>query len=53
MLKAAVKLQTFVQTVKYIFSGFSDKQHLFETEIFCNIVHLYTVTFDQLNVFAE
>ncbi len=27
----------------------SDEQHLFEIEIFCNIIHVFTVTFNQLN----
>ncbi len=25
------------------------EQHLFETEIFCNIINVFTVTFDQYN----
>ncbi len=27
----------------------SKEQHLFEVEIFCNIIHVFTVTFDQFN----
>ncbi len=27
------------------------EQHLFEIEIFCNIINVFTVTFDQLNAF--
>ncbi len=27
----------------------SKEQHLFETEIFCNIIDVFTVTFDQHN----
>ncbi len=27
----------------------SKEQHLFETEIFCNIINVFTVTFDQFN----
>ncbi len=29
----------------------SKEQHLFETEIFCNIINVFTVTFDQFHVF--
>jgi len=28
------------------------KQHLFESEIFCNIKNVFTDTFDQFNVFS-
>ncbi len=28
----------------------SKEQHLFEIEIFCNIINAFTVTFDQFNV---
>ncbi len=27
----------------------SKEQHLFETEIFCNIINVFTVIFDQFN----
>jgi len=27
------------------------EQHLLETEIFYNIIHIFTLTFDQFNVF--
>jgi len=27
----------------------SKEQHLFEIEIFCNIINIFTVTFDQFN----
>ncbi len=27
----------------------SEEQHLFEIEIFCNIIIVFTVTFDQFN----
>ncbi len=27
----------------------SKEQHLLEIEIFCNIINVFTVTFDQLN----
>jgi len=27
----------------------SEVQHLFEKEIFCNIINAYTVTFDRIN----
>jgi len=26
-----------------------NEQHLFEIEVFCNIKHVFTVTFDQFN----
>ncbi len=29
----------------------SKEQHLFETEIFCNIIIVFTVTFDKFNIF--
>jgi len=25
------------------------EQHLFETDIFCNIINVFTITFDQFN----
>ncbi len=28
----------------------SKEQHLFEIEIFCNIINVFTVTFNQFNV---
>ncbi len=31
----------------------SKEQHLFETEIFCNIINVFTVTFDQFNVSSQ
>jgi len=31
----------------------SKEQHLFETEIFCNIINVFTVTFDQFNAFLQ
>jgi len=30
--------------------AFSKEQHIFKTEIFCNIINIFTVTFDQFNV---
>ncbi len=46
--------QYFVENVIY-FSGFFEEykvhQHLFKMEIFCNIINVFTVNFDQLNVF--
>ncbi len=36
----------------FYFSGFFDEQkeqHLFETETFCDIIHVFTDTFDQFN----
>ncbi len=31
----------------------SKEQHLFETEIFCNILNVFTVTFVQFNAFLQ
>jgi len=28
----------------------SKEEHLFKIEIFCNIIHIFTITFGQLNV---
>ncbi len=50
MLKTVVQLNIFVETVTH-FSGIFDEQHLFETEIFCNI-DTATVTFDQFNAYS-
>ncbi len=55
MLKNLVMLNIFVETViQYIiFKGYFDeslkKQHLFEIDIFCNVINVSTVTFDHFN----
>ncbi len=47
-------LNIFVIHLLYIFQDCLDeetaqKQHLFEIEIICNIINVFTVTFDQFN----
>ncbi len=56
MLKIVVLLNISVETVMhFIFQdsqmngNISKEQHLFETEIFCNIINVFTVTFHQFN----
>ncbi len=39
---------SFKCVFKYMFS--SKEHNLFEIEIFCNIINVFTVTFDQLSV---
>ncbi len=46
-----------VEAMRHIFPGlfnrhFGEKQHLFELEILCNNVEVFTVTYDQFNVIA-
>ncbi len=53
MLKT-VLLNIFVETTMVFLSILclresSKVQHLFELKIFCNIINVFTVTFDQLN----
>lgn len=36
-----------------VFSIYATEQHSFEIEIFCNTVNVFTVTFNQLNVFLN
>ncbi len=52
MLKLVVLLNIFVETVIHFHSGFLDEykeQNLFETEIFCNIINVFTVAIDWCN----
>ncbi len=56
MLKTVVLHNIFMETViLFIFQDFlinrkcSKEQHLFEIEILCNIINLFSVTFDQFN----
>ncbi len=45
------QLNIFVETMIHFFNQDFDKckKHLFETEIFCNIINIFTVTFYKLN----
>jgi len=47
MLKTIVLLNRYLETVT-LFSRILKKQHLFE--IFCNIINVFAVTFDQFHV---
>ncbi len=51
MLKTVVLHNIFVETVMYFIflDSQMNRQHLFEIEIFCNIINVFTVTFDQFN----
>ncbi len=54
MLKTVVLHNIFVETVIILFFRIlwwieSSKEHLFEIESFCNIINIFTVTFDQFN----
>ncbi len=50
VLKTIVLLNIFVKTIfSSIFKWI--EQHLFEIEIFGNIINVFTVNFDQFNVF--
>ncbi len=54
VLKTVVLLNIFVETVTLFFRVFlmnrsSKEQHLFEIEIFCNNINVFTDTFDQFN----
>ncbi len=47
-------LNIFVETAIHFFQdslmkNSSKQPHLFEIEVFCNIIHFLTVTFDQFN----
>ncbi len=45
-----VVLNIFVETEIIIWWIESSKeQHLFEIEIFCNVINVFTITFDQFN----
>ncbi len=52
MLKTVVLPNIFVEAGTLFFFRIlwwieNSKQHLFETEVFCNIINVFTVTFDQ------
>jgi len=48
--KTVVLFNTFVEILSFIQDFWSLKeQHLFEIEIFCNIINDFTVSFDQMN----
>ncbi len=49
MVKTVVLLHIFVET-KIHYSFIYVEQHLFEIEIFGNIINVFTVAFDQFNV---
>ncbi len=52
MLKTVVLHNILVETVKHFLFWrieSSKEQHLLEMEIFCNIINIFTVTFDQFN----
>ncbi len=57
MLKTVVLLHIFVETVTplifqdSLINTISKEQHLFQIEIFCNILNVFTVTFDRFNVY--
>jgi len=50
LLKTVVLLNIFVETI-ILFSEF--EQHLLEIEAFCNILNVFTVTFNQSNDFLK
>ncbi len=58
-VETVVLLHIFVETVNILFFSIwwienSKGQHLFEIEIFCNIINVFIVTFDQLqHILAE
>ncbi len=50
MLKSGLLPNIFVEMViNYIFHESSKEQHLFEIEIFSNIINVFAVAFDQFN----
>ncbi len=51
MLKTVVLLNIFVETVIHFrwWIESSKEQHSFEIEIFCNIINVFTDTFDQFH----
>ncbi len=56
LLKTFCCLIFFVETVMHflmilLWKEGSDQLQLFEIEIFCHIINVFTVTFDQLNAF--
>ncbi len=54
MLKTVVQLIIIVEKVLFRIHWWtesSNEQHLFEIEIVCNIINVFSVTFDQFNAF--
>ncbi len=51
MLITVVLPNIFVETVIYHFQESSKEQHLFEIEILCNIINVFTIIFVQINIF--
>ncbi len=50
MLKTVVLLNIFVQSVIFVQGSFiSNEHHLYEIEIFWNIINVFTVTFGHFN----
>ncbi len=49
MLKTVVLIHIFVETVNLWWKESSKEQHIFKIEIFCYIINVFTVPFDQLN----